>query len=122
MKQHLPKLLFYTVAVVVFCIGKYVVNWSFLDKNYLSIIAFFLAIDFLCFRINEIVSKNENLQGVAQIMLEMAIRLVFSMAFLVVMILKKVENPALFAGNFIALYLCNLIFEVWKKNSNLRRF
>jgi hypothetical protein len=122
MKQIIPKLVFYGLAIVVYMLVKVVLKQEFLHENFLWIIAFFLAVDFLIYRINEIVSKIENLQGIAQIMLEMALRLLLSLGFLVFMILTKTEKPTLFAGNFIALYLCNLIFEVWKKNANLRRF
>ena len=99
-----------------------VLSKGLIHQNISYIIVFFIVLAILNYRISQMAMANNREKFVAMVAASMVIRLVLSMLFLIFFIFNKVENPQIFAINFIVLYLCNLVFEIWESISNLRRF
>lgn len=93
-----------------------------IHQNISYIFVFFIVLAILNYRISQLAMANNREKFVAMVAASMVIRLVLSMLFLIFFIFNKVQNPQSFAINFIVLYLCNLVFEIWEIISNLRRF
>jgi fatty acid desaturase len=93
---------------------------NILHPNIWFIFAFFLAIAFLNDQLMKIGFEKKREKFVSLFLASVVLRLVLSLLFLGIFIIIKLENPQLFTINFIVLYLCVLVFEIFENSRKLR--
>ena len=92
---------------------------TYLHKNIWLIYVFFVAVSFFGFRLISLGFENNREKFVIFFMANMVLRLILSLFFLGYFVYTKTENIQLFAINFIVLYLCALLFEIFEISRNL---
>lgn len=95
---------------------------SIVHHSIWPLFAFLAAISFLSFQLVKFGFDNNREKFVTFFLASVVLRLILSVIFLGVFIFIKIENIQLFAINFIVLYLCVLLFEIFEISRNLHRF
>jgi hypothetical protein len=112
---------FFAIIGILLFLLKNSSNSTLLHPNIWLIFTFFVAISFLSFQLVNMGTENKREKFVTFFMASVVLRLILSIIFLAVFIFQKIDNIQLFAINFIVLYLCALLFEIFENIRNLRQ-
>lgn len=93
----------------------------FIHEKIWIIFVFFLALAFLNYTLMKFAFENNREKFITFFMASVVIRLILSMVFLGAFIFVELNNIQIFVLNFIALYLCVLVFEIFENIRNLRQ-
>lgn len=91
-----------------------------LTGNFWIIYAFFWLVTLLAYTVAFLGAKRQTEGGIMAIMLSITIKLLFSMAFVLIYSMKSAEKGPIFIGNFFSLYLLFSFFEIYSLLRNLR--
>jgi hypothetical protein len=120
MKLVYSILLFIILGSIIYLFQKFGYTQVIHEKIWV-IFVFFLALAFLNYTLMKFGYEKNREKFITFFMASVVIRLVLSMVFLGAFIFIELNNIQIFVLNFIALYLCVLVFEIFENIRNLRQ-
>jgi hypothetical protein len=94
---------------------------AWLAREWRLILGFLLSVSFLTWRLQVAGRSADAAQQVTFSLAGTVLRLVLAFGFVGVVLYRGVANPAVFALNFLVLYICYVGFEIGANGRNLRR-
>ena len=114
------QILIYTALVVITILIVKLLEPHWIYRHVWVIVIFLLLITMGTIQLTHLASKKLNKQFIQVYFAIMTIRLLISLAFALVFVIKDRENVLVFGLNFIILYLLYLGFEIYTILTNLR--
>lgn len=108
-------------AIVFFVADHFKLNWPIHTYKW-YMLAFFTALSFLFHSLVDQGKRNDNEKFIQYYLASVVIRLLACVIFVLVFLLKGLDNKTIFLLNFFVLYLCFTVFEIYLLSTNLRRF
>lgn len=110
------------VVSIVFFLADKLGPWAWFHPYKWFILAYFGALSYLIHLLTSLGMRNNRENFINFYLSTIIIRFITTLIFLIAFLIKDIDKPFLFVGNFFALYLCFTVFEIYGLYSNLRRF
>ena len=108
------------LAIVFFVAERYSVS-SWLHPNWKILLVFFLSVSFLTHRLVETGLQANQERLIPLYMGAIVARLILGLAFVGFFLFQHIEQRRAFVLDFLVLYICYTVFEIWTLTRNLRR-
>lgn len=117
--------LFYFLYCILLALIAYLVPFAFphnviLVKKFWIVFGFLAGITFIAYAVADLGIKRNPETGIMAIMGSIALKMIFSMAFVLIYSLNTKEKGMVFVLNFFSLYLLFSFFEIYSLLRNLR--
>ena len=118
-------ILFYIIYCAFLAVMAYILQIFFADaivagRNFWIVFGFLAGITFIAYLVADMGIKRNPETGIMAIMGSIALKMIFSMAFVLVYSLNNKEKGMVFVLNFFSLYLLFSFFEIYALLRNLR--
>jgi hypothetical protein len=108
------------LAAIAYLLPILFVNSQILASKFWVIFGFLAGITFIAYMVADIGMKRNPETGIMAIMGSIALKMIFSMAFVLIYSLNAKEKGMVFVLNFFSLYLLFSFFEIFSLLRNLR--
>lgn len=117
--------IYYLLYVAAIGVAAYLLSSLFpgvfvLARKFWVVLGFLSGITFIAYVVAHLGIKRNPETGVMAIMASIALKMIFSMAFVLIYSLNNKENGVVFVLNFFSLYLLFSFFEIYCLLRNLR--
>lgn len=117
--------LFYLLYCSILGTVAYLLSYIFTEntiivRNFWVVFGFLAGITFIAYVVADLGIKRNPETGIMAIMGSIALKMIFSMAFVLIYSLKHKEKGMVFVLNFFSLYLLFSFFEIYSLLRNLR--
>lgn len=110
----------FVLAVIAYFLPVVFPEQLILVKKFWLVFGFLASITFIAYILADLGIKKNPETGIMAIMGSIALKMIFSMAFVLIYSLKSKENGFVFVLNFFSLYLLFSFFEIYCLLRNLR--
>ncbi|RQO72232.1 hypothetical protein DBR43_13565 [Pedobacter sp. KBW06] len=110
----------FVLAVIAYFLPAIFPEQLILVKKFWLVFGFLASITFIAYILADLGIKKNPETGIMAIMGSIALKMIFSMAFVLIYSLKSKENGFVFVLNFFSLYLLFSFFEIYCLLRNLR--
>jgi hypothetical protein len=108
------------IAGVAYLLSSFFPDVFVLAKKFWVVLGFLSGITFIAYAVAYLGIRRHPETGVMAIMASIAVKMIFSMAFVLIYSLNNKENAVVFVLNFFSLYLLFSFFEIYCLLRNLR--